>query len=109
VTGIVRALGKTTVIHIAAVAARRQSGQQELPVSELLLLRGEHVVGIDALIPYYDPALKRARLNNLKQRPGFTFFDTELADAAATESAFDAIRPDRIVHLAAQPGVRVHR
>lgn len=77
-----------------------------MQVSERLLARGEQVVGIDALTPYYDPALKQARLNFLKQYEGFTFFETDLADAGATEEVFSTIKPDRIVHLAAQPGVR---
>ena len=77
-----------------------------MQVSERLLARGEQVVGIDALTPYYDPALKQARLNFLKQYEGFTFFETDLADAGATEEVFNTIKPDRIVHLAAQPGVR---
>jgi UDP-glucuronate 4-epimerase len=75
-------------------------------VAERLLARGEEVVGIDALTPYYDPALKRARLNRLDQHRGFAFHDTDLADAGATEKVFGAVRPDRIVHCAAQPGVR---
>jgi UDP-glucuronate 4-epimerase len=75
-------------------------------VAERLLARGDEVVGIDALTPYYDPALKRARLHRLNQHRGFTFHETDLADAAATEKVFQTIRSDRIVHCAAQPGVR---
>jgi UDP-glucuronate 4-epimerase len=77
-----------------------------MQVAERLLACGEEVVGIDALTPYYDPALKRARLNYLNQHRAFTFRELDLADAAATAGEFAAIRPDRIVHLAAQPGVR---
>jgi UDP-glucuronate 4-epimerase len=77
-----------------------------MQVSERLLARGEQVVGIDALTPYYDPALKRARLEYLKQHPGFSFHEADLADAKATSDIFEAAKPDRIVHLAAQPGVR---
>lgn len=77
-----------------------------MQVSERLLARGEQVIGIDALTPYYDPALKRARLNYLRQHAGFSFHQTDLADIAATENVFDTVKPDRIVHLAAQPGVR---
>jgi UDP-glucuronate 4-epimerase len=50
--------------------------------------------------------LKRARLDQLDQRSGFTFHDIDLADVGATQNIFDTIKPDRIVHLAAQPGVR---
>jgi UDP-glucuronate 4-epimerase len=77
-----------------------------MQVSERLLARGEQVVGIDALTPYYDPALKRARLEYLKQHSGFRFHEADLADAKATSDIFEATKPDRIVHLAAQPGVR---
>jgi len=77
-----------------------------MQVSERLLARGEQVVGIDALTPYYDPALKRARLEYLKQHPGFSFHEADLVDAKATSDIFEAAKPDRIVHLAAQPGVR---
>jgi len=77
-----------------------------MQVSERLLARGEQVVGVDALTPYYDPALKRARLEYLKQHPGFSFHEADLVDAKATSDIFEAAKPDRIVHLAAQPGVR---
>ena len=77
-----------------------------MQVSERLLARGEQVIGIDALTPYYDPALKRARLEYLKQHPGFSFHEADLVDAKATSDIFEAAKPDRIVHLAAQPGVR---
>jgi len=77
-----------------------------MQVSERLLARGEQVVGIDALTPYYDPALKRARLEYLKQHSGFRFHEADLADAEATSDIFEVTKPDRIVHLAAQPGVR---
>jgi UDP-glucuronate 4-epimerase len=77
-----------------------------MQVSERLLARGEHVVGVDALTAYYDPALKRARLDYLKQHAGFRFYEADLADAKATGDIFKATKPDRIVHLAAQPGVR---
>ena len=72
-----------------------------------LLDRGERVIGIDNLNPYYDPALKRARLAELEGRNGFTFEEIDFSDRAAM-AAFDARFPeiDRIVHLGAQAGVR---
>ncbi len=72
-----------------------------------LLDRGETVIGIDNLNPYYDPALKRARLETLQGRNGFRFEEVDFADRAALE-AFDTDHPeiDRIVHLGAQAGVR---
>lgn len=75
-------------------------------VCERLLARQDSVVGVDCLTPYYDPALKRARLAELGRHPGFVFDDTDLADPAATARLFETVRPDRVVHLAAQPGVR---
>jgi UDP-glucuronate 4-epimerase len=75
-------------------------------VARRLLERGETVAGVDSLTPYYDPALKRARLALLAPYQRFSFHQTDLADPAATEAMFATVRPDRVVHLAAQPGVR---
>jgi len=74
-------------------------------VAERLLARGETVVGIDNLNDYYDPRLKRARLGRLVH-PRFTFERIELADRAAVEALFVRHAFSRIVHLAAQAGVR---
>jgi len=76
-------------------------------VSSALLNRGEEVVGLDNLNDYYDPALKQARLAQLDARAGFSFVRADLADREAVFAAVDA-RPDidRVVHLAAQAGVR---
>lgn len=71
-----------------------------------LLDRGEAVVGIDNLNAYYDPALKLARLELLKARKGFRFEKMELADNEAVLALVDRVRPDRILHLGAQAGVR---
>ncbi|MFT0891292.1 NAD-dependent epimerase [Pseudochelatococcus sp. G4_1912] len=75
-------------------------------VASRLLERGEMVVGIDNLTPYYDPALKEARLALLMAHPGFTFRRIDLSDAHATAEVFAEVGPKRVVHLAAQPGVR---
>jgi len=76
-------------------------------VSAALLDRGEAVVGVDDLNPYYDVALKRARLARLAPRPGFAFVQGDLA-LPETLAGLCAGHPgiDRIVHLAAQAGVR---
>jgi UDP-glucuronate 4-epimerase len=74
-------------------------------VAERLLARGDAVVGIDNLNDYYDPRLKQARLARLAH-PRFAFERLELADRAAVESLFVRHRFSRIVHLAAQAGVR---
>jgi len=76
-------------------------------VAEALLARGEDVLGLDDLNPYYDVRLKEARLARLQARPGFTFRRLDIADRGAMEAVaaeFPTIR--RIVHLAAQAGVR---
>jgi UDP-glucuronate 4-epimerase len=76
-------------------------------VARALLDRGESVLGLDSLSPYYDPALKRARLARLAESPGFAFRELDLARREAVAElgrAHPEIR--RIVHLAAQAGVR---
>jgi UDP-glucuronate 4-epimerase len=75
-------------------------------VSHKLLDRGDEVVGLDNLNAYYDPALKEARLARLTPRPGFRFARLDLADGPGMAALFKAERFDRVVHLAAQAGVR---
>jgi UDP-glucuronate 4-epimerase len=74
-------------------------------VSRALLDRGDQVIGFDNLNDYYDQALKEARLALLVGREGFEMVRADLTDTSAVDSAFDR-SPKRIVHLAAQPGVR---
>jgi len=73
-----------------------------------LLERGERVVGIDSLNDYYDPALKRARLDNLGRQFGnsFRFEQLDFSDANALAGLAAEHEFDRIVHLGAQAGVR---
>ena len=73
--------------------------------AQSLLERGDEVVGIDNLNPYYDPALKRLRLERLA-RPTFRFEAIDVADRAAMDALFAHGGFDRVVHLAAQAGVR---
>ena len=75
-------------------------------VSQLLLARGDEVVGLDNLNDYYDPRLKQARLDRLAPHPGFRFVRLDVADRPAMAALFEAERFDRVVHLAAQAGVR---
>ncbi len=75
-------------------------------VAHRLLDRGEQVIGLDNLNDYYDVRLKQARLARLIARPGYVHCHLDLADRAGMESLFAAHKPDRIVHLAAQAGVR---
>jgi len=71
-----------------------------------LLTEGRQVLGIDGLTPYYDVELKRRRQAILEGYPGFTAANVMLEDAAALNAAAQPFRPDVIVHLAAQAGVR---
>ena len=77
-----------------------------LHVARLLLERGDEVVGIDNLNDYYDPRLKLARLECLKPYANFRFVRMDVADAAALAQLFTTERFSRVVHLAAQAGVR---
>ena len=75
-------------------------------VADRLLARGDEVVGLDNLNPYYDPTLKQARLARLEAKEGFRFEKIDLADRAAMEASFAKGAFQRVVHLAAQAGVR---
>jgi UDP-glucuronate 4-epimerase len=72
----------------------------------LLLERGEEVVGLENLNAYYEPSLKEARLHILKSHPRFRFVKADVADRPEMESLFRAEKFQRVVHLAAQAGVR---
>ncbi|RCS30583.1 NAD-dependent epimerase [Rhodanobacter denitrificans] len=71
-----------------------------------LLERGDEVVGFDNLNDYYDVNLKKARLARFIAHPGYTHIHADLADRAAVESAFARHKPQRVINLAAQAGVR---
>jgi UDP-glucuronate 4-epimerase len=76
-------------------------------VSAALLARGEEVVGVDNVTPYYDVRLKEARLARLAEQPGFAFHRLSIADRDSVFALIDARSDlDRVVHLAAQAGVR---
>jgi UDP-glucuronate 4-epimerase len=71
-----------------------------------LLAAGHEVVGVDNLNDYYDPQLKRDRLGHLLVHPGFRFFHQDIADEKSLAESFSTAAPERVVHLAAQVGVR---
>jgi UDP-glucuronate 4-epimerase len=74
-----------------------------------LLARGDTVIGVDNLNDYYDVSLKEARLQDIAKHPqasNFKFIKLDLADTLATESLFKSEQPERVIHLAAQAGVR---
>jgi UDP-glucuronate 4-epimerase len=71
-----------------------------------LLERGDEVIGFDNLNDYYDVGLKQARLERLKVYPRYTHVHGDLADRAAVDTVFATHKPQRVVNLAAQAGVR---
>lgn len=71
-----------------------------------LLERGDTVIGVDVLNDYYDPALKHARLARQIDHPNYVQLTIDLADRAAMDAAFAEHRPQRVINLAAQAGVR---
>ncbi|SFF42524.1 UDP-glucuronate 4-epimerase [Fontimonas thermophila] len=80
-------------------------------VTQALLRRGDDVVGFDVVNTYYDPAIKEARLRELEKAAAatgsrFQFIRANLADGQAVNACFQAHRFDRVIHLAAQAGVR---
>lgn len=75
-------------------------------LAERLLRRGDHVVGVDNLNEYYDPALKAARLSRLASWENFEDVRIDIADGPALAELFDRARPQKVVNLAAQAGVR---
>ena len=75
-------------------------------VARQLLADGRDVVGLDNLNSYYDPALKHARLNVLRENSRFTFAHADLVDRSAISALFAKHRFPTVVHLAAQVGVR---
>lgn len=75
-------------------------------VSQRLLADGHQVTGLDNLNDYYDVNLKLARLARLEDKPGFRFIKLDLADRAGMAALFAENKFDRVIHLAAQAGVR---
>lgn len=75
-------------------------------VAQRLLARGDEVVGIDSLSEYYDVQLKRDRLAGIQNHPNFTFHHHDLSERLSTADLFQDSKAQRVVHLAAQAGVR---
>ncbi|MEF2154757.1 NAD-dependent epimerase [Luteimonas sp. FXH3W] len=75
-------------------------------VAQVLLARGDEVIGVDNLNDYYDVSLKQARLDRLIDQPGYTHVNADIADRAAVEKVFADHIPNRVINLAAQAGVR---
>ncbi len=75
-------------------------------VARRLLDRGDNVIGIDNLNDYYDPKLKQSRLDGLTPYANFRFLKIDIADSVALNKLFAAEKIQRVIHLAAQAGVR---
>src|ERR1700744_6008527 len=75
-------------------------------VAESLLKRGEEVIGVDNLNNYYDVRLKQDRLQTLRQYPNFRFCKFDLSETSKVTELFEAEKFQRVIHLAAQAGVR---
>jgi UDP-glucuronate 4-epimerase len=91
---------------VSRVLVTGAAGFIGLYVSRKLLDRGDEVIGLDNLNDYYDPRLKVARLDQLKGRTGFRFVEMDVADREGIARLFAEERPELVVHLAAQAGVR---
>ncbi len=74
--------------------------------AQKLLARGDEVVGVDSLNDYYEVSLKEARLAQIASHPNFAFHKVDIADRDAMAALFAEVKPNRVVHLAAQAGVR---
>jgi UDP-glucuronate 4-epimerase len=90
-------------MHVLVTGA---AGFIGMHTARALLADGVRVTGVDCFVPYYDVALKEARVAELTGRAGFAFERVDLADAAATQRLFANGGFTHVIHLAAQPGVR---
>jgi UDP-glucuronate 4-epimerase len=93
--------------HIAmTILLTGAAGFVGMHTCERLLSAGHDVLGLDNLNAYYAPQLKRDRLAQLQRHPGFRFVQADVADAQALQGALAEVKPKRVIHLAAQAGVR---
>ena len=90
----------------ASIVVTGAAGFVGYHLSRRLLASGARVSGVDNLNDYYDPRLKSDRLTQLEAVPGFNFVRADVADRSAIQSLFARDKPDYVVHLAAQAGVR---
>jgi UDP-glucuronate 4-epimerase len=74
-------------------------------VTQALLARGERVIGLDNLNDYYAPSRKQANLAEIGESPNWKFVEGDIRDAETLRALFAAERPDKIIHLAAMPGI----
>jgi UDP-glucuronate 4-epimerase len=95
-----------TIIPMRRVLVTGAAGFIGFHIAQALLAQGVRVLGIDNLTPYYDVALKQARLDLLTPQAGFAFEALDIAYHERLLAVFDAFSPDIVIHLAAQAGVR---
>jgi len=74
-------------------------------IAQAFIARGECVIGLDNLNDYYSPARKRANLTEIGQSPNWRFVEGDIRDVEMLRTLFAAERPEKIIHLAAMPGV----
>jgi UDP-glucuronate 4-epimerase len=91
---------------LATILVTGSAGFIGFHVAQILLARGDTVIGLDNLNSYYDPELKEARLARLEAHPAYRHARIDLEDAAAVMALFAEARPDGVINLAAQAGVR---
>ncbi|MEZ6028750.1 MAG: NAD-dependent epimerase/dehydratase family protein [Hyphomonadaceae bacterium] len=94
------------ILNASTVLVTGAAGFVGFHVSEALLERGLRVIGVDSLTDYYPVDLKRARLERLGKRDGFTFHHVDIADHGALLAIPGVKDADVVIHLAAQAGVR---
>ena len=75
-------------------------------ISQNLLMRGDSVIGIDNINNYYDTKLKLSRLDQLKKFNEFSFYNLDISDEYKMNNIFEKSQPQKVIHLAAQAGVR---
>ena len=98
--------GRSREVGLANVLVTGVAGFIGYHTTERLLADGDRVVGVDVVNDYYDVSLKEARLARLEGKPDYHFERLDIADRAAIDQLFCSSRPERVIHLAAQAGVR---
>lgn len=95
-----------TAPHTGSILVTGTAGFIGSHVALRLLEEGQHVIGLDNLNDYYDVTLKKARLARLEGHQNYRHIHADLADRSAVEAVFSTYHPRRVIHLAAQAGVR---
>jgi UDP-glucuronate 4-epimerase len=96
----------TSARHTVTWIVTGVAGFIGMHISLHLLSRGDRVIGLDNLNDYYDVSLKRSRLSKQQVHPNFVFHQLDVGDRNGINVIFSKVRPDRVIHLAAQAGVR---